>query len=96
MIIEYSKDGLAFSDFEIEEILLTMYKNDLDFKTANELAILAARYLIKIGKIDYKKITFMYNELPIRVDKNGELESFPSGFCESSEKYLMCLAGWTK
>jgi len=94
MIIEYSKEGISISDWEIENYILDCIKNEKDINTSNELLILVARVFIKEEKLDYKTTKFLYDGFYIRCDKYGTLENWPDNFCNRNEDYLMRIIDW--
>ena len=94
--INYTKDGMIFSDFEMEsiaEIIVDYIKKGKDevFEVSSELLIHAIRVFIKEGKININDIEIQFNGEKIPFDKNGRSDYWPDGFCDTNEKLLMRL-----
>ncbi len=88
MIIEYSNNGTAFSDFDIEEcILLLKNSTNINVSTDNFINRARALHREKKVKIEY----FIFKGQKIRVDVNGEVEDYPEGFCDTQNDSLLRL-----
>jgi hypothetical protein len=96
IIIEYSKNGQAVSDFEATDFVLHLFsiqagkedagKNeDVEANVSTENVIHAARVFVKKGI----SIWFKYNDKIIIPDKNGRIKDWPDGFCDTFDKVLM-------
>ena len=86
IIIDFDDRNNPLEDVNIEREILIIEDGGV-FYTSNELAIIVARYLHKKKLIKIKYITF--NGKIINVDKNGELDKYPEGFCKMSTKLLL-------
>jgi len=100
--IIYSQDGEHMADHAVKgwvSNLVNNYVEDSDsvVSVSNELAIETMRIEIKHGNIDSKEVLFFNgqdDEFGIRVDKDGNLEEWPKGFCDFKDSILETLLGW--
>ena len=99
-VIYDPKDGLAYADGLIESFVDGVLENakgkDSSVRIGNEIAIALIRLRIMQGKLNHKEIQFDFEELERRMvaDKFGNLDSWPPGFCDYTEKIFLELAGW--
>lgn len=98
----YSKHGPAISDFEVanfKKSLLEAYSKldneSITIMTSSQLGVLQLQVLIKKGVLDKSKVELLfYRDLvmtTIKIDKFGELDQYPDGFCEAYSNLLMRL-----
>ena len=92
-IISFSRMGVAFSDFEVEEIALRFYNasNWDSIVVSTATFVTAIRVLIKEGKIPHDAIVFEFNGQLLHPNKSGRLNDWPTGFCHHEEDLLMRL-----
>ena len=101
--IEYSPDGQAISDFEVEDWANDIVKESMtplsNFtgervigrRVSTALAIHQIRAFIKQGKLNHSEVIFVHNGLELKPDKDGRLENWPNGFCDNQENLLYIL-----
>jgi hypothetical protein len=102
--VVYDKDGDKVGDSDSMNYALDKLnrikgtEQELQVNIANSLVIYAFRVLVKEGKIKPYTELFLYNKStdpdlkhPIKVDKNGEQESYPLGMCDEYSNILMKL-----
>lgn len=85
--ITYSSNGIAVGDSNSEKFVLDNIGKEIE--VSSDLVVLAARCLVKEGKINHKEIIFIYNREVIHCDKYGNLASWPRGFCDMHEDLLL-------
>ena len=80
----------------IQEYLNNFNLNDtFTINIGSELIILQFRVAVKQKLIESKHLSLQFNSTPLLIDEHsGRLEQYPDGFCDHSEKLLMCLCGW--
>lgn len=94
--IIYDKDnGIAIPDGKVE---LWVSMETGEHVISSENVILAARiYQARyFGTDKYKYIEIWYAGQKINIDKNGELNKYPSGFCDTHTKLLIELLDFIK
>lgn len=96
MIIEYSEDGIALSDFKVREFLIEKYNKKEDIVTSNEILIDMARSLIVEGIFDSNEITFKFKGWEIKPDGESFLEFWPDGFCSFRDDCLFTILSGKK
>lgn len=84
----YSKYGRAISDHNAESFLTCMIECDLKISTEN--VIHAARTLYREGVIKDLEIYFEADDglIKLNVDKDGRIDQWPKGFCDTMDKFL--------
>lgn len=91
-IITYSLEGVPVSDYKAERFAKNLLEMNLETSTEN--VVLAARVLIKEGVLSHKDILFVYKDESGKevssqyADKDGRLENWPKGFCDTNENFL--------
>ena len=100
MIVEYSPKGKKISDFEALSFAKEAFKKGKNISVANEIVFLAFRVLVKKGEIPpYDGVVFIFEGKKIHIDRNGECDTYPLGWCETATSFLfmlMCPTGaWT-
>jgi hypothetical protein len=83
----------AYADFECEaEARAFLLDNSTHIGTTTELFITACRVLIKEGVIPYTEVQFRFGVESlvesIQCNKDGRLERYPAGFCDTAEQLL--------
>lgn len=78
--VRYSRGGISISDFQAEEYALGAKDRDLHVSTENVITWL--RVHVKYGLIDYNEIEILFKDQILKIDKNGELNHYPIGFCD--------------
>lgn len=91
MIIEYCKDGVPISDFEVEDFVKKSWTEDRNIKTSSEIVITALRSLIKRKVIPYQNVVIIFKHYRIQIDSRGSLSDYPEGFCNTNVTLLMSL-----
>jgi len=95
MIITYNPDeGLITTDGRSMETAERIIAKGEDVTVAQELIITAIRVLIFQGKANHKDIIFAYKHMHLYVDKEGNLDEWPIGFCDISMNYITILCNW--
>lgn len=90
--IEYAIDGEPISDASAMQRARAFFNSgDLHIKISSEVFILAVRVLIFEGVVSHKTVQFLFNGAPISPDRNGRLPSYPRGFCDTVDDFLMRL-----
>lgn len=95
--IEYAPDGLAFGDASVEReakaflTLVCVFPEDHTIKVSTENFILAVRVLIYEGFIPHDQVEFLFDGVRLQPDKNGRLQHWPNGFCNTNKNLLMRL-----
>ena len=46
--------------------------------------------------LDYENVVFVFNGEEINIDKNGRLNNWPKGFCDTMDEQLDRLLDWNK
>lgn len=91
IIINYTKEGEAVSDFRVENLTRTIFKDKSieRFDTSSEVFITAVRTLLceEVISIDDVEIQFEGEAIPMRAD--GRSGVWPRGFCDTYEDLLM-------
>lgn len=85
----YTTSGAAFSDYMVEGIL-RMHDN-YEVRVSTENMIHAARALYREGVIKDLEIWYEYTpnkHMKINIDKNGRLDQWPKGFCDSIDQWI--------
>jgi hypothetical protein len=91
-IIEYSEQGVAYSDHRAEDIAREFLRGDDDYIcVSTENIITATRALVKEKYILHDQVQFLFREEPLAMDRGGGLYHWPRGFCDSTEGWLMRL-----
>lgn len=93
-IVEYAKPNvfaLSASDHHALLIAKNVWTKKMYIKTSSEILILAFRVLVKQGVIPHTEIRFKFGRQMIKIDKNGELDKYPPGFCETYTNLLSML-----
>lgn len=82
IIVNYTKTGIAISDFEIEKVIMNAYSSNEQLNVSTSNAMLMTKTLISLGKIDNNNVSFQYEgEGDIKVRKNGRyVGEIPDGF----------------
>ncbi|OME54116.1 hypothetical protein BSK59_16175 [Paenibacillus odorifer] len=94
LTIEYSPNGISISDFNVVEFARTFCKNHNEFNedaiyvVSSEIFIDAMKLMIVEGLISHEDIVFVYNNEKLKVNYLGEIERYPSGFCDAGQKIL--------
>ena len=70
-IVEYSKDGIPISDYEIEDYILYNYPGSIKVSTIN--VFFSVRVLAKRKVISYDDLTIIFEGTELDVDKSGEI-----------------------
>lgn len=100
LIVRYAKSGgLICPDESLYDYARFLWESRLttpDVVVSNEMLVMAIRVLIKQGKIPYDKIAFEYviedgDAVLIAANKDGRLELYPSGFCDTADDMLSIL-----
>ena len=93
MIVNYSKNGIAYPDFDLEERVLKSYNIELEsIITSTDNVIHATRVLVCDGKIKHDDIEFQFEGAFVgKPDVFGRMENWPDGFCDFEEKILVRL-----
>jgi transcriptional regulator len=87
--IEYSPHGFPISDAECEVLARSFLESNQEtIKVANDNFILAIRVLIKEGHTQHMNVRFLFEDRYIYSNKDGRLEEWPNGFCDTAEKLL--------
>ena len=91
IIINYTKEGESVSDFEVENLARTMFKdkNIERFDTSSEVFVTAVRTLLceEVISIDDVEIQFEGEAIPMMSD--GRSGVWPRGFCDTYGDLLM-------
>lgn len=97
LYICYSSQGTAYSDFECEKVLLSLFEGEMHgplmIHTSTENIILASRVLHQQRKLG-KGLFFLFENYLLQADQNGRVDFWPKGFAEHSDGWLMKLIGW--
>lgn len=89
-VIEYDPFyGCKFSDGELLEKALELYNLSDHILVCQETMIQAYRVLVKRCKIDHNSIVFRFKGRDLSVNKDGWLEEFPKGFCDTMENLML-------
>lgn len=97
LTIEYDNNAESMSDFSVQSVtkdIINTYNfnnNNMLYKTANGLVIQTFRLHVKNKLISHKEIIFKYQDQEIQLDKHGNLDEWPEGFCDEYEKVLIDL-----
>lgn len=98
IIILYTKLGNPVSDFELDEFVskLQSLADGQVLKISTENVIHEIRARIKEGKIASKDVSFIalgtdHKPIYLFPDKDGRLDQWPSGFCDTNENTLFRL-----
>jgi predicted ATPase len=84
---EVEPDGKVFS-YVKHLAVVAEARQALEVTVGSLLIIDEIRALILEGALPYKDITFKFEGKELRVDKYGNLNSWPKGFCDAYENIL--------
>jgi len=94
IVVKYTEGAEAISDFAIEAWL----KNAIEcaklpglylFPVSNEPPILAVRVAVAKGQLSTDEVTLRFKGEDLPMNKDGRLDRWPEGFCDTSDKLLM-------
>lgn len=91
MTVEYSKKGFAVADADAISYALKAWENQINIQVSSEISILAFRVLVRQGIIPHSELTFLFEGKKILIDKRGELDKYPNGFCDTFTYFLLKL-----
>ena len=83
--IVYDKNGTAYSDFMVEQIVLSLKKDDY-ICSSTENIIHAARVLLLEKGFD---VQFEFNDEILTPNKYGALHNWPKGFCDKQMNWAV-------
>lgn len=90
--VRFGKEGIPYSDFECEVVLLSAEKSNEDvlFFTSTENLVTAARCLKAEGRLPELRIEHadMHEVSDLQVDSDGRLPHWPNGFCGHIDDWL--------
>lgn len=92
----YSSDGVPYSDFSNQFVVLGTLGGGLNLHTSTEPTVHCVRALFKNGIIPKFKIKYINindEEFNIEMLDNGEIHDHPIGFCDSIDRYFSVLFG---
>ncbi|GEM_PF-4281629 len=95
--IEYTKYGIATTDFQAEEMadaICEAYKDteqDVTYRVGNEAVVQAMRLAVIEGLISSEDLQFKFKDRLLKINDLGEIENFPEGFCDISTNILFKL-----
>ena len=79
----YSPEGEPVSDFEAENYAYKLLKQD-EINTSSQNVVDWVRVLVKDGLIDWNDITVHFHDQELKIDKNGSMNEWPHGFCDTN------------
>jgi hypothetical protein len=93
MIVNYTSNGIAHPDFDLEVRVLKLYTLGMEsIITSTDNVIHATRVLVCDGKIKHDDIEFqLEGEFVGKPDIFGRLDNWPEGFGDFEEKILVRL-----
>jgi len=99
LTVKYHEDGEIVADKKTKQFVddkikayLHYDKKDMTLIVANALIIDCFRLAVRESALDHNDIVFATsNDLHICIDKEGQLESWPAGFCDENVNILMKL-----
>lgn len=90
-------------DQKVTEIIGELCLGDVLVWTSTENIIAAIRVAIMQGRINYANVRMWYyvneaaiNATQLPIDRDGNLQNWPNGFCDYIEKQLTILIGWDR
>jgi hypothetical protein len=87
-------DGVAVRDGDVNQFVDDInwgLEQNIEISVSTENVINEVRARIKEGMIPYINVVFLFDQKILLVDKNGRLDWWPNGFCDTIEKQLMRL-----
>jgi len=97
--IVYSRDGKAFGDTESSEVvrnIVSVYNPKVNtvVNVSTAMVVDAIRLEVKKGNLKPEEVQFFNGEIgddieAIRVDKYGNLDEWPKGFCDAATEYAI-------
>lgn len=88
----YSPEGEAVSDFEAENYAYRFLKQD-ELNVSSQNVVDWVRVMVKDGVIDWKDIKVYFRDQELLIDKNGRMNHWPHGFCDTNLNALTRLLG---
>jgi len=97
LVIEYSEDGEAIADLKVSqwmECVLDRIKKSPDsvhtttLHVGTAIMVDAVRVAIKREQLNHEDVTFQFKGQILNVDKNGKIDNWPKGFCDTTLIYL--------
>lgn len=88
LTVVYSKYGKSNSDAMSEELALAIYSDKTHYTTSTDSLITAFKLLIAEEKIPYDGIRFVFENEELMINKMGEFENYPKGFCDTEQDML--------
>jgi hypothetical protein len=87
--IEYDMDGLAIADHKAEETARAFLQSDDSYiKVSTDNFVTAVRVLIHEKFIAHTEVEFLFKGTKLPPNKNGRLNHWPLGFCDTHEDLL--------
>jgi len=94
IILEFCKDGLTISDFDVEQFvneIVKVAKPEIDktIRISTGLVVHQLRLIASQGKIDPEAIVFLFKGEILRMNDRGQIHGpWPSGFADSNIRIM--------
>ena len=99
-LIYDANGGTSIPDGKCETVALDLINRGGELVFSNELFFTVFRLQVKKGKISPDDVTVLFfppthpNGIGISLNRNGDCDSWPKGFCDNLDKYVMELIDW--